>query len=37
MVEADLGLVPVAMLVVEPDAVVAEPMVVVAGAVAEPV
>lgn len=37
VVEADLVLVPVAMLVVEPDAVVAEPTVVVAGILAEPV
>lgn len=37
MVEADLVLGLVAMLVVEPDAVVAEPMVVVAGILAEPV
>lgn len=37
VVEADLELGPVAMLVVEPDAVVAEPMVAVAGILAEPV
>lgn len=35
-VEADLVLVPVAMLVVGPDAVVAEPMLAVAGILAEP-
>lgn len=37
MFEADLVLGPVAMLVVEPDAVVAEPMVAVAGILAGPV
>lgn len=36
LVEADLVLGPVAMLVVEPDAVVAEPMVVVAGILVDP-
>lgn len=37
VVEADLVLGPVAMLVVQPDAVVAEPMAAVAGILAEPV
>lgn len=36
VVEADLVLVPVAMLVAEPDAVIAEPMAVVAGILVEP-